>query len=144
MRTWQIEAAVALLVLGTVAVLGGNHATEWLGAGAVWLSFMHGQVADRMAESQGRRAVPDVHCYRRAALYFIGKEALWVAYFVAHRSYAALAGCALFLAYPAWRKVYRKISPRLDPFNGEHCRRCGGPLRGFDYCDNGCHSPCVS
>lgn len=107
-RTWQLESAVALGVLSLVAVLGGNHATEWLGVGAVWLSFMHGQVSDRLVERQARLERPEVHCWRYSRLYFAGKELLWVAYFVAHRSYAALVGCALFLAYPVWRAWYRK------------------------------------
>ena len=108
LRTYQIESAVALAVLSLVAVLCGNRAIEWLGVGAVWLSFMHGQVSDRLVERQAQQAMPDVPCWRKARLYFIGKELLWVAYFVAHRSYAALVGCALFIAYPAWRAWYRK------------------------------------
>lgn len=108
MKTWQAEAFVALAVLALVAVIGGNHATEWIGVGAVWLSFMHGQVSDRMVERQAALATPDVHCWRWARVYFAGKELLWVAYFVAHHSYSALVGCALFLAYPAWRAWYRR------------------------------------
>jgi hypothetical protein len=107
-RTWQIESAVALAVLASVAVLGGNHAVEWIGVGAVWLSFMHGQVSDRMVERQAAQSAPDVHCWRWSRVYFAGKELLWVAYFLAHRSYAALVGCALFLAYPLWRAWYRR------------------------------------
>lgn len=107
-RTWQIESAVALTVLSAVAYCGGNSLIEWLGVGAVWLSFMHGQVADRMVERQAAQAIPDVHCFRTARWYFAGKEVLWVAYFVAHRSYSALVGCALFLAYPLWRAWYRR------------------------------------
>jgi len=112
LRTWQLESAVALAVLSLVAALGGNRAVEWLGVGAVWLSFMHGQVSDRMAESQARAVVPDVHCWRWARWYFAGKEVLWVAYFLAHRSYSALAGCALFLAYPLWRRWYNARKAR--------------------------------
>lgn len=110
-RTWQLESVVALAVLSLVAVIGGNHAAEWLGVGAVWLSFMHGQVSDRLVERQAKLATPDVHCWRWSRVYFAGKELLWVAYFVAHHSYAALTGCALFLAYPIWRAWYRKRTP---------------------------------
>jgi hypothetical protein len=108
LRTWQIEAAVALLALATIAIISGNSAIEWVGVGAVWLSFMHGQVSDRLVERQAKLDTPDVHCWRFARAYFIGKELLWVAYFIAHRSYSALVGCALFLAYPAWRAWYRR------------------------------------
>lgn len=108
-RTWQVEAAVVLAVLSGVAVLTGNTATEWLGTGAVFLSFSHGQVADRMAERQAAMEKPDVHCWWKARYYFVGKELLWVAYFLAHRSYAALVGCALFLLYPVWRSWWRSV-----------------------------------
>lgn len=111
MKTWQGESAIALAVLSAVAYAGGNRPVEWIGVGAVWLSFMHGQVSDRMVEIQARQVAPDVHCWRWARLYFVGKEALWVAYFVVHRSWAALVGCALFLAYPVWRSWYRAQEP---------------------------------
>lgn len=106
--TWVFESTVALLALSVVAIICGNRALEWVGVGAVWLSFMHGQVSDRLVERQAACATPDVHCWRWSRIYFAGKELLWVAYFVAHRSYSALVGCALFLAYPVWRAWYRK------------------------------------
>lgn len=107
-RTWQLESAVALAVLSVVAIACGNRPIEWIGVGAVWFSFMYGQVSDRMAEKQAAAVAPDVPCWRKARAYFIGKELLWAAYFVAHHSYSALVGCALFLAYPAWRAWYRR------------------------------------
>lgn len=113
--TWAIESAVALAVLSAVAVACGNRPVEWVGVGAVWLSFMHGQVSDRLVERQAALTVPDVHCWRCSRVYFAGKELLWVAYFVAHHSYSALVGCALFLAYPAWRSAYRKRNPCHRP-----------------------------
>lgn len=75
------------------------------------LSFGHAAISDRMTEKQAAMVRPDVECYRWSWRYFIGKEALWVAYFILHRSYAALVGCGLFLVYPAWRKVYRRRRP---------------------------------
>jgi hypothetical protein len=110
LRTWQIEAAAALAVLSVVAIACGNRPIEWIGVLAVWLSFMHGQVSDRLVERQAELAAPDVHCWQWSRAYFAGKELLWVAYFVAHRSYSALVGCALFLAYPIWRAWYRRQS----------------------------------
>ncbi len=107
-RTYQIEAAAALAVLSGVAVVSGNRPVEWLGVAAVWVAFMHGQVTDRMTERQACAVTPDVPCWRKARAYFIGKELLWVAYFVAHRSWSALVGCGLFLAYPVWRAGYRR------------------------------------
>jgi hypothetical protein len=110
-KTWQTESILALAVLSGVAAFGGNHVIEWIGVGAVWLSFMHGQVSDRMVERQASLVTPDVHCWRWSRLYFVGKELLWVAYFLEHHSYAALVGCGLFLVYPIWRAWYRKRRP---------------------------------
>ena len=104
MRTWQAELLAVAAVLATVVAVTDGGWLEVVGAGAVLLSFAHGQVADRLAEAEGERDVATVECHRWATRYFLGKETLWLAYFVAHRSWSALAGVALFLAYPAWRR----------------------------------------
>lgn len=117
MRTWQLEMATVALVLFAAVVAGGGGWPEVLGAGAVLLSFGHAQVADRLAEVERDRlrirGVPEtrheVTCVRWLARYLAGKEILWVAYFVIHRSWSALAGCAVFLAYPAWRRLWRRL-----------------------------------
>lgn len=110
-RTYHLELAVVCAVLSGVVVLTHGGWLELLGAGAVLLSFAHGQVADRLAEREAARAEPDVECHAMARRYFIGKEALWFAYFAAKGSYSALAGVVLFLAYPFWRRVWRKHYP---------------------------------
>lgn len=116
MRTWQVELAIVTAVLLVVAGASGGGAVELVGAAAVVLSFAHAQVADRLAEGEHLRRsyyrdeVADthaVHCYRWAARYFVGKEALWCCYFIALHSSTALAGVALFLAYPLWRRWWR-------------------------------------
>lgn len=112
MKTWQLEMAVVAVVLATVAIVSGGGALELVGAGAVLLSFGHAQVADRLAEAERERRAyvrfaDDAHsvaCYRWAARYLVGKEALWLVYFVLHASWSALAGVVLFLLYPLWRR----------------------------------------
>jgi hypothetical protein len=121
MKTWHFEQGVVAAVLVTVAVCSGGGALELLGAGAVLLSFGHASVADRLAEAERERRAfvsfggdTDKHavaCHRWATRYLVGKEALWVFYFVLHRSWAALAGCGLFLAYSVWRRWYRSRRP---------------------------------
>lgn len=120
MRTWHIETAVVAAVLLVVALVSGGGPLELVGAGAVLLSFGHASVADRLAEAElarraGVRAAElDTHgvdCHRWATRYLVGKEALWLVYFVAHRSWSALAGVALFLAYPVWRRWWRARHP---------------------------------
>ncbi len=109
MKTWVIElGVVAVILLGVTLGLGGGSFIELIGSAAVLVSFAHGQVADRLAEKEAARAIPDVSCFRWLLIYFITKEFLWAIYFVMHHSYAALVGIAVFLLYPIWRKVYRK------------------------------------
>lgn len=52
-----------------------------------------------------------VACHRWAGRYLMSKEALWAVYFVAHHSWSALAGVALFLLYRPWRIWWRTRHP---------------------------------
>lgn len=111
-RTWMIEAGVVATVLAIVSIIKGGW-LEWVGAGAVLLSFMHGQISDRHSGASERQAAEgdvQVECWRWSGRYFVGKEVLWVVYFIAHRSWSALVGSALFLLYPLWRKWYMSRS----------------------------------
>jgi hypothetical protein len=111
MRTWHIETAVVAIVLATVAIASGGGPLELVGAGAVVLSFGHASIGSRLAEREAARAVVTVECHRNLVRYFVGKEVLWAGYFVAHGSWSALAGVALFLAYPVWRRWWRARHP---------------------------------
>lgn len=112
MKTWHVEIGLVALVLGAIALATGGP-VEWIGAGAVTLSFAHAQVADRLAEREATRPADagSVACYRWATRYLVSKEALWLLYFTLHRSWTALAGVGLFLAYPLWRRVWRRNMP---------------------------------
>ena len=107
--TWQIEAAVVGAVLLAVIALSGGRWVEYLGAAAVFFTFMHAQVADRMAEQQAALPQPTVHCWRWAQRYFFIKEFLWFGYFFLLYAWSALAGVALFLLYPVWRRYYKAV-----------------------------------
>ena len=93
-----------------MAVTGGS-VVEFVGAAAVFLGFMHAEIADRMVEREARRPVAEIECYPWARRYFLAKELLWLSYFIAHKSYAALAGVAVFVVYPLWRAWYRRRFP---------------------------------
>ena len=110
MKTWHVEMVVVATVLAVVAFFG-KGGVEWIGAAAVLLTFGHAQVADRLAERDAARERPSVSCHRWAVRYLVGKEALWLVYFVLHRSWAALAGVGLFLLYPFWRAWWRRRHP---------------------------------
>lgn len=114
-RTWHFEWAVVIVILSVVNIITHASWIEWIGAGAVLLSFGHAAISDRMAERQAAMTKPDVDCYRWSWRYFAGKETLWILYFILHHSYSALVGCFVFLAYPAWRSLYRSWRPIKRP-----------------------------
>lgn len=110
LRTWHGEIAVVAVALATVAIVRGSW-QEWIAAVAVLATFGHASVAERMREREAARVVPTVECHRALWLYYGAKEFAWVAYFVATEAFAALVGCAVFLAYPAWRRWWRTRHP---------------------------------
>jgi hypothetical protein len=136
MKTWHFEMGFAAALLGGVALWRGTW-LDGLGALAVFLSFGHTTIAERMRERQqsitvrvaGGTAVQDgvifhlpyqevtlgsahiVSCHRLLTRYLVGKEVAWVAFFLLTKSYPALVGCGLFLLYPVWRRYWRKVHP---------------------------------
>lgn len=119
MKTWVGELAAVSAVLATVAIASGEP-IELLGATTVALSFAHAQVATRFAEREMARptdvdhAMEIIECHRWTGRYFLAKELAWCGYFVVKGSWSALAGVALFLAYPMWRRFHlsRRSSTR--------------------------------
>ena len=106
-KTWHIEAAVIFVALAATVLVSGNHWKEWIGAGAVMLSFLHAQIADRLAEAQKKLIVPNISCYPLANRYLTSKEVLWITYFIVSGAWSAMTGAVLFALYPFWRKYYR-------------------------------------
>lgn len=67
-----------------------------------------------MAERQSARETTDVACFRWSIRYLVGKEVLWAVYFVGHRSWSALAGVGLFLAYTPWHRWWCRRHPMRE------------------------------
>lgn len=111
MKTWIVESMVVAAILGGFTYLAGSKSVEWLGAAAVWCAFSHAQIAERLAERQAAQPKPDVPCFKKLGAYFFLKELLWLSYFLLNKSYAALLGVFIFLLYPFWRKLWRRIHP---------------------------------
>jgi hypothetical protein len=103
LRTWHKESLVVGIILAAVAVIKGQP-IEWLGALAVFLTFMHAQIAFRLSESESRQSLVQVECYWKAQYYFLAKEACWFLYFICLGAWSALIGVLIFLLYPLWRK----------------------------------------
>jgi hypothetical protein len=112
-RTWHLELSVVALVLSAVALITSNNLIQWIGVGAVTLTFAHAQVATRLAEREEHRgrSQATVECYYMAQRYFVGKELLWLVYFVLLQAWTALVGVGLFLVYPIWRRWWRQRHP---------------------------------
>lgn len=110
MKTWKIEMLVVAAILVVVNVFTHHLVSfEILGSIAVLLTFGHAQIADRLAEKQGKLDKPTVECYRNMWYYYVGKEVCWLLYFTSCHAYSALVGVVVFLVYPIWRRVYKKI-----------------------------------
>lgn len=114
--TWHWEMTfVAVVMVGTVIVTGPS----WMSlaaALAVLASFGHASVADRLLEASVEREASPVHCHAWLNRYWVAKEVLWVVFFVATGAWPALVGCGVFLAYPFWRREYRRRRPRRLPW----------------------------
>ncbi len=116
LKTYHYENMVVMAVLVIPFFFADTiRSTEIIAALAVFLTFQHGVIADRMQERQAARETPDVECYWKSNLYFMGKEALWITFFFMTQSWAALMGAFVFFCYPFWRKSYRKHYPLDRP-----------------------------
>jgi hypothetical protein len=111
MKTWHCENVVVAAVLLVVWIWTGVRAVELLGSVAVFCGFYHASISERLREREAARATPAVECHQKAVLFFVAKELGWAAYFIVNHSWSALVGCALFAAYPLWRRYYRGIKP---------------------------------
>lgn len=111
MRTWKAEAIVVALVLFVQLFFTHFNYPEIVASLAVFFTFLHAQVADRMQERQAILETPDVHCHWKLNWFFVIKEFLWISFFLMTSAYAALSGGVLFFLYPFWRKYWRKINP---------------------------------
>lgn len=114
-KTFVIESAFVLISLCSTAFFMGKEWQEWIAVFAVYFTFKHASVSNRMEEQEGLRASKGekitVSCYKKSTHFFYAKEVLWFAYFSLSGSYSALAGVIVFLLYGWWRKAYRKHKP---------------------------------
>ena len=102
------EAMLVLVLLSTIAYLSGCKPTDWLGAAAVFITFLHGQLSFDMQESQGKMPVATVQNYHWSSRLFVTKEILWIATFMMTGSWPLCAGSLIFATYPRWRAWLRQ------------------------------------
>lgn len=122
-KTWMMESAFVITVLAVSPMLTAALTHDWRRAGleaiaalAVYFSFKHASVAERMREADEANARSGAgsttECAPKLNTFFIYKEVLWVAFFSLSGAWSALIGCGIFLLYPVWRAAYRKSVPR--------------------------------
>lgn len=115
LRTKHVENVFVFGCLALTTVLTHGGWKDWLAVAAVYFTFKHAQIADRMREQEDLRPIPSIECPEWLDRFFVLKEMCWIAFFVVSGSYPALAGCFLFLAYPVWRRFFRKHWPLPIP-----------------------------
>lgn len=112
MRTWVKEALVMATVLalstGLAAYQEGSFSlVHGLSFMAVLVTFLHAQVSDRLREYAEKLKPISPDCAYLERVYYLTKELLWVATFMAMRNYPALIGTVGFILYQRWRKWWR-------------------------------------
>lgn len=123
LHTYQIEFLFVGIILLSVIMVQHDSWVEYIGAGAVFFSFAHAKVANRLAEREEYRKKKNAHdlvilpYYHKTKKYFFVKEILWFIYFILLGAYSALVGCVIFLLYEPWRKLWRKYHPLDQKLN---------------------------
>jgi len=116
-RTYHVENITVALVLLLVLLSTGNWTDpfRWVEALAVFMTFSHAGIAQRMEEQQRlkleRHGEAEVDCFYKLEPMFIGKETLWMITFAAAGLWSALAGVFVFLMYYPWCDAWRRHHP---------------------------------
>jgi hypothetical protein len=117
-RMWHLETIAVMICVSMVVLVFGNDPVEWVGFAALTLAHGRNSIMFRLSEEQEKSTPLDPHhveCGRWIPVYFFGSELCWAAYFLLHRSWAALAGVAIFVSYGQWRRWYgRKKRAELE------------------------------
>lgn len=113
-NTYHIEMFVVAVILLITLLITQKWYIEWIWTLAVFLTFWHASVANRLEESEWKRQQKwelDEHrvwCWYKLQRYYYAKEICWTIYFIFLWARSALVGVMIFLLYWPWRKLYRK------------------------------------
>jgi hypothetical protein len=110
-KTSHIELLIAAVVVLIPLYGSGFERINVLTALAVFFSFQHTQISERLSERRRLFDSPSVAGYKRLSLVFFIKEAFWISAFVWMGNWVALCGSVLFFLYPVWRFSYRRRKP---------------------------------
>ena len=99
--TYQWEAIMVSIILIITGLLSDKGWVEWIGVLAVFFTFMHASVAERLAESEGHRKTNGediyVDCYYKLPRYFYLKELCFFFIFHSWEHGLLWLGCLFFL-----------------------------------------------
>jgi len=109
-----LEAGFVLFSLLLIAAFSGGQWRDWLAAAAVFLTFLHAQLAFDFEDSQNVLPKPTVQNFRWAGRLFVTKEVLWVLTFFMTGSWPLCLGSVIFATYPRWRKLLRRHLVRSE------------------------------
>jgi hypothetical protein len=121
LRMWHYETLAVCALVAAVVILSGNDSVEWVGFAALTLAHGRNSVMFRLTEAQQHSNPVDPHhveCWRWNTIYFLLAECFWAGYFVLHRSWAALAGVAIFVGYGQWRRWYGRRNAQRVRWDG--------------------------
>ncbi len=107
------------IILIAAALITKKGRIERVGVVAVFLTFGHSVIADRLEEAERLRQRDDdeknekyrVQCYYKLQRYYYGKELCRTIYFITLGARSALVGVVIFLLYTPRRRLYRKHHP---------------------------------
>ena len=108
---------MVLALLGSVLFLTSAPLIEIVASLAVFFSFAHMKVSNRLEEREAYRIKNNtadsfsVSYSHKITRYLYIKEFLWIVYFVLIGAWSALVGAFVFLLYPSWRRLWRKYHP---------------------------------
>ena len=106
----EILFIIAVLVL-PLCFSETIRTTEWIATAAVFFTFLHAQMGNKMQEADAAKTKPAVKHSAMIIVYQILKEGLWVVFFFMTHAWAALLGAVVFFCYPFWRTWYRNKHP---------------------------------
>lgn len=110
LRTWHYETLAVMALVAAVVIISGGSSIEWCGWAALVLAHGRNSILARLTEAQ-HKDDHRVACARWAMRYLLLAEMCWAVYFIAHQSWAALCGVAVFTGFAQWRQWRTKSAP---------------------------------
>ena len=111
-----VEATGIFLTLSIIAIANENSPTSWCSALALFLCFLHAQLAFELSERETPSNAGELpgRNQRLRQLYLL-KEIMWVVTFLAIGNYPLVAGAIVFTTYPIWRgKLRIQLQPQIN------------------------------